>query len=97
MAGADTAVVIPSAGGPSLRTRSGPITKGYCELGVEDPKEVTKDYCELSVEDPEENFAAVLPRVLPTPLRKKNPPELIDMRRTLLMMTKDGYGKKTAL
>ena len=71
--------------------------KGYCELGVGDPKEVTKDYCELSVEDPEENFAAVLPRVLPTPFRKKNPPELIDIRRTIPTMTKDGYGKMTAL
>ena len=40
MTGADTAVVIPSAGGPRLRTRSGLITKGYCELGVEDPEEV---------------------------------------------------------
>ena len=58
MAGADTAVVIPSAGGLRLRTRSGLITKGYRKLGVEDF---------------EENFVAALPKTLPDPIGKKGP------------------------
>ena len=82
-----------AGGGPSLRTRSGLITKGYCELGVEDP---------------EENFVAVLPKVLPNPIgqkktlpkpicKKKTPPDPIGMKGAIIMRIKDGYGGKTSI
>ena len=62
--------------GPSLRTRSGRITKSYRELGVEDP---------------EENFVTVLPKAFPDLIgRRETLPNPTGKKKAIIMRIKGG-------